>query len=173
MKIKLAKLNFSPHLQDKIFEIRFEADDTVSKIISYFSFSESERQEICSILNNEFFEGFRSIFTDNITEEEWDRTKEQIKKKFRDIVDFGYHNLVSDRVNRRFDIIFCRNVMIYFDDDLKMKVLRSLVEALEPVGGFLVLGYYDMLPEESREFLKQYDANARIYTPYQQMSRVG
>jgi len=80
----LAKLNFSPHLQDKIFEIQFEADDTVSKIISYFPFSESEKQEICSILNNESFERFHSIFTDNVTEEEWNRTKEQIKKKFRD-----------------------------------------------------------------------------------------
>jgi len=84
LKIKLAKLNFPSHLQDKIFEIRFEADDTVSKIISYFPFSASERQEIYSILNNESFQGFHSIFIDNVTEEEWNRTKEQIKKKFRD-----------------------------------------------------------------------------------------
>ena len=80
----MVKLNFSSHLQDKIFKIQFQSDDTVSKIISYFSFSESERQEICSILNNEYFDGFYSIFTDKVTEEEWNRTKEQIKNKFRD-----------------------------------------------------------------------------------------
>jgi hypothetical protein len=71
-------------LQDKIFEIRFAADNTVSKIVSYFPFSESERKEICSMLNDESFEEFHSIFTDNVTEEEWNKTKEQIKKKFRD-----------------------------------------------------------------------------------------
>ena len=30
------------------------------------------------------FDGFHSIFTDTITEEEWNKNKEQIKKKFRD-----------------------------------------------------------------------------------------
>ena len=80
----MTKLIFSSHLQDKIFEIKFQSDDAVSKIISYFPFSESERQEICSILNNDSFDGFHSIFIDKVTEEEWNRTKEQIKKKFRD-----------------------------------------------------------------------------------------
>ena len=56
----------------------------VSKIISYFPFSESEQAEILSILNNPYFDGFSSIFTDNITEEEWDETKEQIKNKFKE-----------------------------------------------------------------------------------------
>lgn len=80
----MPKLNLSSHLLDKIFEIQFQSDDTVSKIISYFPFFESEKQEICSILNNDSFDGFHSIFTDKVTEEEWTRTKEQIKKKFRD-----------------------------------------------------------------------------------------
>ena len=80
----MIKLEFPSHLQDKIFEIQFNIDDTISKIISYFPFSEPERQDIFSILNNESFDGFHSIFTDNVTEEEWNRNKEQIKKKFRD-----------------------------------------------------------------------------------------
>ena len=79
----MTKLNLPSHLKDKIFEIQFESDETVSKIISYFPFSESEKQTILSILKKEMFEGFHSIFTDAITEEDWNRTKEQIKKKFR------------------------------------------------------------------------------------------
>jgi len=77
-------LNLPSHLEDKIFEIRFESDDVISKIVSYFPFSESEKQDILSVLNKESFTGFHSIFTDSITEEEWNRTKEQIKKKFND-----------------------------------------------------------------------------------------
>ena len=80
----MAKLSMSSGLEDKIFEIRFESDKTVLKIVSYFPFSESEKQEILSILNNDSFDGFHSIFTDTITEEEWNKTKEQIKKKFKD-----------------------------------------------------------------------------------------
>ena len=80
----MSALNLPMHLQDKIFEIRYEYDDLVSKIVSYFPFSESEKQEITSILGNDVFDGFRSIFTDSVTEDEWNRTKDQIKKKFKD-----------------------------------------------------------------------------------------
>ena len=80
----MSQLNLPLHLQDKIFEIRYKSDDLVSKIVSYFPFSESEKQEIVSILGNDVFDGFRSIFTDSVTDDEWNRTKDQIKKKFKD-----------------------------------------------------------------------------------------
>ena len=74
----------SDYLQDKIFEIRYESDNNISKIISYFPFSESEKSEIISTLNDEYFDGFHSIFTDSVTDDEWNATKDQIKKKFKD-----------------------------------------------------------------------------------------
>ncbi len=77
-------LDLPSHLSDKIFEIRWESDETVSTIVSYFPFTELEKQEILSILNRESFSGFHSIFTDTVTEEEWNKTKKQIKKKFKD-----------------------------------------------------------------------------------------
>ena len=88
----------------------------------------------------------------------------EVKKNLSKVVEFRNHNLVSDSMNKKFDIVFCRNVLIYFDDVLKMKVLKKLLSTLNP-DGFLVLGYYDMLPDESREILEQYDSNNRIYTP--------
>ena len=75
---------FPDHLQDKIFEISYGSDDSISKIISYFPFIDSEKQEIISILNDNSFDKFNSIFTDFVTDTEWDRTKDQIKKKFND-----------------------------------------------------------------------------------------
>jgi hypothetical protein len=76
-------IDLPSRLQDKIFEIRYSVDEFVSKIVSYFPFSESEKQEIISILNIEFDE-FYSIFTDTVSADEWEKTKDQIKKKFQD-----------------------------------------------------------------------------------------
>ncbi len=76
-------VSFPSHLHDKIFEIRYSHDGSVSKIVSYFPFSESEKQEITSILNIEVFDVFHSIFTDTVSDEEWRKTKDQIKKKFQ------------------------------------------------------------------------------------------
>jgi len=49
------------------------------------------------------------------------------------------HNLVSDRSFNEFQLIFCRNVLIYFDKVLQDKVLTLFDESLEKLG-FLVLG---------------------------------
>lgn len=78
----MAKLALPPLLQDKIFEIKYSGDD-VSEITSYFPLSASEKQEIVSIMNVDF-SAFHSIFADTVSEEEWRRTKEQIKKRFND-----------------------------------------------------------------------------------------
>jgi len=87
-----------------------------------------------------------------------------VKDKFRRHIEFKKHNLVSDGMTSKFDIIFCRNVMIYFDDNLKLKVLELLKNALNP-DGFLILGYYDMLPEKSKSIIDQYDPKIRVYKP--------
>lgn len=49
------------------------------------------------------------------------------------------HNLVSDRSFNEFQLIFCRNVLIYFDKILQDKVLQLFDDSLEKLG-FLVLG---------------------------------
>ncbi|MFT4153835.1 CheR family methyltransferase [Parafilimonas sp.] len=49
------------------------------------------------------------------------------------------HNLVSDRSFNEFQVIFCRNVLIYFDKILQDKVLKLFDDSLEKLG-FLILG---------------------------------
>jgi len=78
----MVKLSLPLHLEDKIFEIKFNSDEIVS-ITSYFPLADLEIKEILLILQTESFNGFRSIFADKITSEEWENTKEQIKIKFR------------------------------------------------------------------------------------------
>ena len=75
--------NIPDNIEDKIFEIKFNSNESVFKIISYFPLSDFERQSITSMLNQPRFSEFHSIFADNITDDEWSKTKNQIKKRFR------------------------------------------------------------------------------------------
>jgi chemotaxis protein methyltransferase CheR len=47
-------------------------------------------------------------------------------------------------MRRQFDVIFCRNVMIYFDDAAKSELEARLVDSLAP-GGFLYIGHSERL----------------------------
>jgi chemotaxis protein methyltransferase CheR len=57
-------------------------------------------------------------------------------------VSFEYHNLITDPFPMNQDIIFCRNVMIYFDNGAKLKLLKKFYDSLKP-GGLLIIGFYD------------------------------
>ena len=70
-------------LTDKIFQIKFNPDQTIEKITSFFPLSEQERLLINSISGQNAFSIFNSIFSDTVTDEEWNKTKEQIKKRFQ------------------------------------------------------------------------------------------
>ena len=70
-------------LTDKIFQIKFNPNQTIEKITSYFPLSEQERLLINSISGQDTFSNFNSIFSDTVTDEEWNKTKEQIKKRFQ------------------------------------------------------------------------------------------
>ena len=86
----------------------------------------------------------------------------KIKDKYKKHITFLKHNLVQEPMYKKFDVIFCRNVMIYFDDVLKMKVLNLFHSCLKE-GGFFIIGYYDMLPIEHRNLFELYDSTTRLY----------
>ena len=68
---------------DKIFEIEYNPDESIFKIISYFPLSELEHQTLTFLLNKPDFSEFHSIFTNSITDDQWNKTKVQIKKRFQ------------------------------------------------------------------------------------------
>jgi chemotaxis protein methyltransferase CheR len=69
----------------------------------------------------------------------------QIAKEVRDLVRFRKLNLLNPwPIKGLFDVIFCRNVMIYFDEPTKELLLRRLADQLAP-GGYLYIGHSERL----------------------------
>ena len=65
----------------------------------------------------------------------------RVKEELRRMVEFKRFNLLSDPLPReRFDLIFCRNVLIYFDRTVKEEVVNKLFHALKESGYFIVGG---------------------------------
>lgn len=63
----------------------------------------------------------------------------------RSRITFEQHNLLHARENNaQFDVIFLRNVLIYFDNDTKQKVIENMQKSLRP-GGWLILGHCESL----------------------------
>lgn len=61
---------------------------------------------------------------------------------------FRRFNLMEPfRFKRRFHLILCRNVMIYFDEETKMNLVRKFYEYLEP-GGYLFIGHSETIDKE-------------------------
>ena len=71
----------------------------------------------------------------------------QVKPALRDQVAFRQINLLEEwplRPETRFDIIFCRNVVIYFDKPTQARLFARFEERLRP-GGYLFLGHSESL----------------------------
>lgn len=69
----------------------------------------------------------------------------QIDTRVKSMVEFRPMNLLgSYALMGKFDVIFCRNVLIYFSNDVKADILRKLTMCLNP-GGYLILGSTETL----------------------------
>lgn len=71
--------------------------------------------------------------------------KMQIKPEVKKMTSFRNYNLLDSYASLgKFDIIFCRNVLIYFSSDVKSRILNQFAGALNP-GGYLILGASESL----------------------------
>lgn len=65
--------------------------------------------------------------------------KYKIKSSIKSMVTFKKHDLILDRYEKDFDLIVCRNVVIYFNQDIKDKIYKQFSESLKK-GGLLFVG---------------------------------
>lgn len=75
----------------------------------------------------------------------------QVKEAIRKLVKFQYGNLKKDSPSPGQDVIFCRNVMIYFDEVMQKEIINRFHAALQP-GGYLFIGHSESLQTLSNRF---------------------
>ncbi len=86
-----------------------------------------------------------------------------VTPEVKELVRFRQHDLLREPPpHPPYDLIMCRNVVIYFDQPTQEQLFRRFVDALRP-GGYLVLGKVETLVGEVRQELQLEDARERIY----------
>lgn len=82
----------------------------------------------------------------------------------RAMVHFSRHDIIQEAPpNPPYDLIVCRNVLIYFDRETQQRLVMRFTDALDQ-GGYLVLGRAETLFGDVRNRLKLEDARERIYS---------
>ncbi|MDD5400911.1 MAG: protein-glutamate O-methyltransferase CheR [Sulfurimonas sp.] len=128
------------HLPDfESWDIKILATDISSKVLTHAVAGCYELKQIEQLPKNIVVQSFEKIKNN-------DEIKYQIKPFLRDKVTFRLYNLVTDEFffKNKFDMIFCRNVMIYFDDETRHQLIGRFAQLLSK-GSPLFLGSSESL----------------------------
>jgi two-component system, chemotaxis family, CheB/CheR fusion protein len=97
-------------------------------------------------------------------QERWfikDREDYYVTKQIREMCIFSPHSVIKDPPFSRMDLVSCRNLLIYLNNDLQERLVQSFHYALRP-GGFLLLGTSERLAKNARLFT-ELDKKQRLY----------
>lgn len=89
----------------------------------------------------------------------------KIDQALKRLVSFGQINLSDKEMLKRVEksqIVFCRNVIIYFDDEMKRKVINAFYDNLQPKG-VLIIGHSESLHNISRAFQLEHHKGTILY----------
>ena len=85
-----------------------------------------------------------------------------IKKSIKELVHFDFHNLKTEFLPQRNDVIFCRNVMMYFDEAEQRRLIEKFYRCLSP-GGYLLVGHAESLLGLTTKFTMVYRDSGTAY----------
>lgn len=88
--------------------------------------------------------------------------KYQVKDEIKSMIRFNKQDLIHDKHPTHFDIIFCRNVFIYFSRKQQDKLLNIFHSSLNS-DGFLILGKTETIPIDLHEKFYFVDPGEKIY----------
>jgi len=121
---------------------------TVRVFASDLSFTALERAQ-AGVYSAEQIRGLREPHLSKYFHREQDNYV--VNDDLRRRVVFDYHNLKHDNGLRSLDVIFCRNVMIYFDVEEQRRLVTRFANCLLP-GGYLFIGHAESLQGVSQQF---------------------
>lgn len=85
-----------------------------------------------------------------------------VSEAVQSLVSFDCHDLITGRARGPFDLVLCRNLLIYIDAEHKRPVFETITRSLRD-GGYLVIGKTESLPAVFREAFTPVDKKRRIY----------
>ncbi|MFZ0922198.1 MAG: protein-glutamate O-methyltransferase CheR, partial [Candidatus Acidiferrales bacterium] len=117
-------------------------------------------------------QGQQGLYTDNQMEAvdytcrlryfEKQGDKYAVKSSLKNLVQFDFHNLKTEFLPQRNDIIFCRNVMIYFDEAEQKRLIEKFHRCLNP-DGYLFVGHAESLFGLTTKFKMIHQNNGTAY----------
>jgi len=136
------------------------ATDIDSSAIEFAKNGKYPIRESIKGFENYYLSGGKEKYSDyfNITND-----KIIVKDELKENICFATHNIITHDVFNHFSLILCRNMFIYFNNDLQFRGLEIFKESLEN-SGFLVLGKSEsMYSNKGYELFKDFDKNNRIF----------
>ncbi|MFT4921664.1 MAG: chemotaxis protein methyltransferase CheR [Haloarculaceae archaeon] len=85
-----------------------------------------------------------------------------VRDRVKDMVTFEQHDLIRGDPKRDFDLVLCRNFLIYIDADYKTPIFRTIRGSLRQ-RGYLMIGMTETLPTECRDEFESVHKQQRIY----------
>jgi chemotaxis protein methyltransferase CheR len=85
-----------------------------------------------------------------------------VRDRVKDMVSFERHDLIRGESKSGFDLVLCRNLLIYIDASYKEPIFETIRGSLRE-DGYLMIGMTETLPSESRRAFEPVDKQHRIY----------
>ncbi|HPC47079.1 MAG TPA: protein-glutamate O-methyltransferase CheR [Deltaproteobacteria bacterium] len=128
---------------DSRWDVKIVASDISEKALrsaQAATYNEYSLRTVPPDIKRDFFVGEQGLY--------------RVRDDVRSLVEIMYLNLNDEsrvRLMRRFDVIFCRNVLIYLDDQARRRFVGQLYDCLDH-GGYLFIGHSESLHNISRAF---------------------
>lgn len=88
-----------------------------------------------------------------------------VNNEVRSLVNFSQLNLFKDSFPKNIDIIFCRNVMIYFDREHQRKLVKNYYNSVSKENGYFFIGHSETLHAISEDFSYIKLIDSPVYIP--------
>lgn len=129
--------------EKKNWDARVLATDISDKVLSEAKQGVYRNEELSSLPPGWKLNYFRKI----------DAERSVVSDRIRNEVIFRHFNLMSQTFpfRRKFHVIFCRNVMIYFGNDTRRELVGKFYDLTEP-GGYLFIGHSESLARDQTRY---------------------
>lgn len=113
-----------------------DIDEQVLRKASIGMYEEREMQGLNPMLRQKYFSQVK------VQEKRSAETRFQANDEIHKLIHFAAFNLMNEKYTfqNKFNVVICRNVLIYFDEPTTKRVINNLVSVLAP-GGYLILGH--------------------------------